>query len=189
MIKIIRWGVLGLMTIIPFAALAHGADHVQGEQFTKDVQAGRIECTAITDAQFENMGDYFMEQMMGNSHEQMDAMMTAMMGEQGLDQMHAAMGKRMSGCDASAQMPGAMMSGMMNMLGSGGMMGGTKLINGGKIMNARGMTGAQNWDSQSLRMLQSLHPAGFVTLWYVIGILGAVALVLVIVKYLRELFK
>lgn len=171
--KIIRGIIFGAVAFAPFMAAAHGADRAYGEQFAKDVQAGRQECAAIADAQFENMGDYYMEQLMGESHEQMDAMMEKMMGEEGLAQMHVAMGKRMSGCDASAQMPGAMMSGMggmMQMMGGGGM----------PAPRQSGAFGAG---------MGSFYPPGFVTLWYAVGVFGAIALVLAIVKYLRELFK
>lgn len=170
----IRRAVIAAVAFAPLMAAAHGADRAQGEQFAKDLQAGRQECAAIADAQFENMGDYYMEQMMGQSHEQMDAMMEQMMGEEGLAQMHVAMGKRMSGCDASAPMPAAMMSGM------GGMM---NMVGGSGLMNA------QNTGSTWGKMMRSAYPPGFVTLWYAVGVLGAIALVLAIVKYLRELFK
>src|SRR4030042_3535965 len=43
--------------------------------------------------------------MMGNSHEAMNAMLERRLGKEGEEQMHIAMGKRMSGCDTSASYP------------------------------------------------------------------------------------
>lgn len=166
--------------IVPSWALAHGADRDEGMRIVEVLKSGIGECDALTDAQFENMGDYYMEAMMGESHEQMDAMMTAMMGQEGLDQMHTAMGKRMSGCDESAQMPGAMMSGMSGMMN---MMGGD-----GGMMGSGGMLAPRQTEGFGAGM-RGAYPFGFVTLWYAVGVLGAVALTLAIVKYLRDIFN
>lgn len=171
---------LGLL-LMPSLLSAHGADRSAGAQSAVALKAGTVTCADLNDAQFENMGDYYMEQMMGETHEQMDTMMEQMMGEEGLTQMHVAMGERMSQCDVNAQMPAQMMSGMMNMMSGGGI--GAGMMSGGGMMNA------QNVGSAWRTMMQGTYPTGFVTLWYAVGVLGAVALVLVIVKYLRELFK
>lgn len=62
-----------------------------------------------------------MGQMMGDSHAAMNAMMARMHGEEGEEQIHIVMGKRLSGCDTSAIFPG--FSGgwmpMMNMMMGG----------------------------------------------------------------------
>jgi len=51
-------------------------------------------------------------------------MMIRMMGEEGEEEMHIAMGKRMSGCEPNAAIPQNMMnSGMMQMMIGSGMMG------------------------------------------------------------------
>lgn len=145
---------------IPWLVFAHGTDRARGQQLAQDLQAGTVQCATLDETKFENMGDYYMEQMMGESHVDMDAMMERTMGEEGLSQMHTAMGRRMSGCDTSAQMPAGMtsgMGGMMNMMGGSGVRG--------------------------------LYPTGVATIWYVIGILSIGALALVIVKYLRELIN
>src|SRR3989338_5599286 len=64
--------------------------------------------------------------MMGEQHEAMNNMMKNMVGDTGEEQMHIAMGKRMSGCDPNAPVPQNMMSRMM-----GGMMAGYPLEKGG----------------------------------------------------------
>ncbi len=185
MSKLVKFTFLVIVLIFPVMVSAHGADRVAGMQTVEELNRGTVRCEALADAQFENMGDYYMEQMMGETHEQMDTMMEQMMGEEGLTQMHVAMGKRMSSCDSDAPMPAAMMSGMMNMMGmmSGGAVGSSMMGSGS------GMMGTQNYGSAWRNMMSGTYPPGFVTLWYVVGVLAAVALVFAIVKYLRELFK
>lgn len=78
------------------------------------LQGKELVCSGLNDVDFELLGEYFMGQMTGTSHEAMDRMMAAMYGEQGLENMHIAMGKRFSGCDLNAQFPFNMpMMGMM----------------------------------------------------------------------------
>ena len=71
-----------------------------------------------------------MGQSIGNTqrHALMNQMMANMMGEEGEEQMHVAMGKRLSGCEPNAQVPsnGVGFMPMMWTVGGGGnpMMGG-----------------------------------------------------------------
>ena len=80
-----------------------------------------ISCTDLDDEQFGVLGEYFMGQMMGDSHAAMNAMMIQAHGEDGEEQIHVVMGKRLSGCDTSATVSGT--SGgwipMMNMMTGG----------------------------------------------------------------------
>jgi putative membrane protein len=65
-----------------------------------------------------------MGQSIGNTqrHAAMNQMMISMMGEAGEEQMHVVMGKRLSGCDTTAQVPqsGVGFMPMMWMMGGGG---------------------------------------------------------------------
>jgi hypothetical protein len=47
------------------------------------LQAKELACKDLSDDNFETLGEYFMGQMMGTSHEAMNNMMIQMMGEQG----------------------------------------------------------------------------------------------------------
>src|SRR3989338_8063191 len=80
-----------------------------------------ISCTDLDDEQFGVLGEYFMGQMMGDSHAAMNAMMIQTHGEDGEEQIHVVMGKRLSGCDTAATVSG--ISGgwmpMMNMMTGG----------------------------------------------------------------------
>lgn len=61
-----------------------------------------------------------MGQMLGSSHESMNTMMGRMMGQEGEEQMHVVMGKRLSGCQSDTQIPqgGVGFMPMMWMMGS-----------------------------------------------------------------------
>src|SRR3989339_748573 len=132
------------MLMTPSAALAQGMmdnwgsspssitsdDHtareeVEGKEIWEKLQAKQLECNNLTDEQYGSLGEYFMGQSIGNTqrHALMNQMMTNMMGEEGEEEMHVAMGKRMSGCEPDAAIPQSMMSsGMMQLMIGSGMM-------------------------------------------------------------------
>jgi len=96
-----------------------------GKAVWEKLQAKTLSCENLSAEDFENLGEYFMGQMMGDAHAAMNEMMIRMMGEQGESQMHIVMGKRLSGCDTTAAWPQsgigfAPMMPMMTGWGSGG---------------------------------------------------------------------
>lgn len=120
---------------IPFLAFAHGENgEATGKVIWENIRDKKTSCDQLKDSDFKTLGDYFMGQMSGDSHEAMDQMMDQMMGEDNTDLMHIVMGKRLSGCDSAADFPQAgrgflpmmqMMSGIpaagwQNMMGQGG---------------------------------------------------------------------
>ncbi len=88
------------------------------------LQSKQVDCKSLTDDDFDVLGDYYMGQMLGNSHEAMNNMMSQMMGDEGEKQMHIVMGKRLSGCDPTAATPSQGV-GFIPMMGMLGMMGGS----------------------------------------------------------------
>ena len=93
----------------------------EGEALWERFQAKEISCADLGDEQYGVLGEYFMGQMMGESHAAMNAMMIRMHGEEGEEQIHVVMGKRLSGCDPSVALPagsGSWMP-MMNMMWGG----------------------------------------------------------------------
>ena len=76
----------------------------------------------MTNDDFEVLGEYFMGQRVGSAHEAMNNMMIGMMGEEGEEAMHAAMGRRLSGCDSAAIFPpaGSNFMPVMNLMMGGG---------------------------------------------------------------------
>lgn len=69
------------------------------------LQTKQTTCADLSEEDFSVLGEYFMGQMIGTSHEAMNTMMEQMMGKEGEEQMHVVMGKRLSGCDTSAAIP------------------------------------------------------------------------------------
>ena len=99
-------------------------EEAEGKELWSKLQNGELKCEDLTDENFGALGEYFMGQMAGDSHEAMNNMMIAMLGEEGEEEMHVSMGKRMSDCEPNAAMPQNMMNGgMMQMMMGGGMMG------------------------------------------------------------------
>ncbi|MCR4306791.1 MAG: SHOCT domain-containing protein [Candidatus Yonathbacteria bacterium] len=93
----------------------------EGKEVWDKLQAKELACADLDDEQFGVLGEYFMGTMMGDSHAAMNAMMIQAHGEDGEEQIHIVMGKRLSGCDTSASVSG--ISGgwmpMMNMMWGG----------------------------------------------------------------------
>lgn len=88
-------------------------EEAEGKEIWDKLQVKQLECRNLTDDHYGSLGEYFMGQMVGDSHEAMNTMMERMMGKVGEEQMHVVMGKRLSGCDVLPMMG----------YGSGNMMG------------------------------------------------------------------
>lgn len=83
------------------------SEEIEGKAIWEKLQSKQLECKDLTDNNFELLGEYFMGQTTGDSHESMNKMMEQMMGKVGEEQMHVAMGKRLSGCDPNAMIRGS----------------------------------------------------------------------------------
>ena len=112
-------GMMGNTTTISDGHTAH--EEAEGKAVWEKLQTKELACKDLSDDNFGTLGEYFMGQMIGDSHEAMNNMMIQMMGEKGEEQMHVVMGKRLSGCDTSAAFPsqGIGFMPMMNMMWGG----------------------------------------------------------------------
>jgi len=141
-------------------------EEAEGKAVWEKLQTKELACKDVSDDNFGTLGEYFMGQMMGDSHEVMNNMMIQMMGEQGEEQMHVVMGKRLSGCDTSAAFPsqGIGFMPMMQMM-MGGWSSPTGLNQGSNAMMNFGFMpfGGFGWI--------------FMILWWVLIIAGIVALI------------
>lgn len=79
----------------------------EGRKLLDDLSNKTVDCSQLKDTDFEKIGEYFMGQSIGDTsrHIVMNEMMKRMMGDKGEEQMHAVMGKRLSGCDTTAAFP------------------------------------------------------------------------------------
>ena len=148
----------------------------EGKELWNKLQAKEVACADLNDEQYGVLGEYFMGAMTGYSHAAMNAMMIQAHGEDGEDQIHVVMGKRLSGCDTSAAflaIRGGWMP-MMNMMfplcqGFGGQGGGWSSPFGSN-------------NSTNNMMNFGFGPFGgfgwiFMILWWVLIIAGIVALI------------
>src|SRR3989338_2932692 len=139
-------------------------EEAEGKAIWEELQAKQAGCADLSDEDFGALGEYFMGQMMGDSHEAMNAMMTQMIGEDGEEAMHVVMGKRLSGCDTSAAFPsqGVGFMPMMQIMGGWSSPFGNNLTN--NMMNF-GFTpfGWFGWV--------------FMIIWWVLIVAGIVALI------------
>lgn len=82
-------------------------EEAAGKALWEKLQKKSITCASLQEDDFDSLGEYLMGQMMGDNHAAMNAMMAARMGEETETAMHVALGKRLSGCDATATVPAA----------------------------------------------------------------------------------
>ena len=80
-------------------------DEAAGKAILGKLQSKQVSCANLSNDDFDKLGDYYMGQMMGSSHDAMDTLMIQRIGDNNEQLMHIAMGKRLSGCDTSAQFP------------------------------------------------------------------------------------
>lgn len=143
-------------------------EEAEGKAIFDGLQAKQITCDKLSIENFGALGEYYMGQMTGSSHETMNTMMEQMMGKDGEEQMHSVMGKKLSGCDTTAQLPSqgyGFMPIMWMMQGGGNSMMGTGWSNMMSGWNGFGILG---W----LPML----------LFWILLILGVVALLRYLVR-------
>ena len=107
-----------------FAAL--GDEVAAGGTIAKQVRAGTADCAKLSDSDFEHLGEYVMEQLVGSraAHEAMNQRMAAMMGTAAEERMHQLMGRRYAGCTSGAAAGTGMMGGGGMMAGAGPMAAG-----------------------------------------------------------------
>jgi hypothetical protein len=98
--------------------MTHEEEVVQGGMLYQKMQSKEMSCAQATDADFELMGEYFMEQNMPMAdHDTMNDRLKAMMGDAGEEMVHMNIGKHGSKCDESGEAAGMMDEHDMNMNG------------------------------------------------------------------------
>jgi len=145
----------------------------EGKELWNKLQTKETTCENLNDEHYGVLGEYFMGQMSGDSHAAMNAMMIQTHGEDGEEQIHIVMGKRLSGCDTSAAFP-AISGGWMPMMNM--MWGGLPAGQGGWSSPLDGNNSVNNM------MNFGFTPFGgfgwiFMILWWVLIIAGIVALI------------
>ncbi|MDE1975613.1 MAG: hypothetical protein KGI49_03870, partial [Patescibacteria group bacterium] len=109
---------------------AMDSEGAAGQALAQKLQAKTVDCSSLTQSDYQSLGEYYMGLMMGSGHDAMDNYVISRYGQSYNDQMHIAMGERFSGCDVNVSFPAGMM-------GFGPMMGGYG-------WNGNGYQGGQN---------------------------------------------
>lgn len=112
-----------LLALMPaLASASEASEQRDGQRLLRSIENGSRSCSDLSTDDFERIGEYVMGRMAGSTaaHEQMDELMTTMMGARSLERMHVFMGRRFSGCGGGT-VPGGLggMMGMMGMMGGG----------------------------------------------------------------------
>ena len=115
-------GALLLATAPAFASVAN--EVAAGRSVANQLQNGGASCSTLSNTEFEHLGEYVMERMVGSraAHAAMDQRMSQAMGGENTDRMHELMGRSFAGCTTSAGSGVPMGPGMMG--GAGGGRGG-----------------------------------------------------------------
>jgi putative membrane protein len=138
----------------------------EGKGVWNKLQTKELTCENLSDEQFGVLGEYFMEQMAGDSHAAMNAMMIQTHGEDGEEQIHIVMGKRLSGCDTSAAF----------LAGSGGWMPMMNMMWGGWSSPFGSNNSTNNMMNFGFGTMSGFGWI-FMVLWWVLIIAGIVALI------------
>ena len=138
----------------------------EGKEVWDKIQAKELACENLSDEQFGVLGEYFMGQMAGDSHAAMNAMMIQTHGEEGEEQIHIVMGKRLSGCDTSAAFPA----------GSGGWMPMMNIMWGGWSSPFGSNNSTNNMMNFGFGTMGGFGWI-FMVLWWILIIAGIVALI------------
>lgn len=152
-------------------------DERAGAAILAAVEAGKQDCSSLSTADFERVGDYVMGRMLGSAsaHESADRVMSEMMGERLEQSAHVVMGRRFTRCGGTDDDPG--FNGMMGMMGglyaggSGGMMGGGYGAGPGGMMGETrfGIAGDDDWDGAEIAMVALM---GLLLLGLVAGLMA-----------------
>ena len=106
------------------------SEEAAGQALAQKLQAKTVDCSSLTQSDYQSLGEYYMSLMMGSGHDAMDNYIVSRYGQNYDDQMHIAMGERFSGCNVNVSFP-------VGMMGFGPMMGGYG-------WNGNGYQGGQN---------------------------------------------
>lgn len=80
-------------------------DEALGKIVWQKTQDKSLTCENTTEDDFRVLGEYYMGQMTGTNHPAINGMIMQMVGKEGEEEMHAVMGKQLSGCDVEAKYP------------------------------------------------------------------------------------
>ena len=149
LLVVVAAGVLAVGVTPAFAAL--GDEVAAGGTVARQLQAHATSCSKLSDADFEHLGEYVMERMVGSraAHAAMNQRMASMMGTSADERMHQLMGRRYADCGVAGAGAGGMMGGVM--MGGGGMAAGA---GGGAMMRSSDLSWMRSGNWQHMNRAQ-----------------------------------
>jgi hypothetical protein len=112
---------LSLALAAPALADSVAAEQALGAQILTQVQHGTLSPKSLTNAQYQNLGEYLMGHALGSTalHQRMNTLMDEMLGPSAADQMHVYLGKRYLGISAAPGSRYAPLYGLMGVMMTG----------------------------------------------------------------------
>lgn len=113
--------VSGLALAAPALADSVATEQAHGAQVLSQIQHGTLNSKSLTNAQYQNLGEYLMGRALGSTqlHERMNTLMDEMMGTGASDAMHIYLGKRYLGVSATPSSKYSHLYGLMGAMMSG----------------------------------------------------------------------
>ena len=113
-------GALMVLAAPAFAAL--GSEVLAGRSVAAQLQNGSASCSTLSPTQFEHLGEYVMDRMVGSraAHSAVNQRMSQALGGENTDRMHELMGRSFASCATGAGSGVPMGPGMMAGAGAGG---------------------------------------------------------------------
>jgi hypothetical protein len=185
---------LGALLIAAAPAGAAPADEVSaGRTVAGQLQAGTVGCSTLTATQFERLGEFVMERMVGSraGHEAMNERMTQALGAENADRMHELLGRSYAGCAGGNATSVPMGPAMMGATGSGGGWGAMMSSPAWRWMHdgAGQQMSAGAWRDLAANMMgsrYSAHHHGWSAAGVVAAVLGALVAGVLVALLLRR---
>lgn len=111
------------ITVNPTQIQQQRQEEAEGKKLFKQLQTQQTTCEALTESDFEKIGEYTMSQMFGDntaSHVAMNQRMQQVRGETGEERMHAQLGRNVTGCVGTVSEKSTTRGGGFSMMGWNG---------------------------------------------------------------------
>ena len=86
----------------PVGEMTHMQEMALSDALYAKVQSGERTCASLSDADFELVGEHFMQGILGDMHESTNGKFSDVLSHEGEEELHALMGKYGTHCDATS---------------------------------------------------------------------------------------
>ena len=154
-------------------------EEIAGQALAQKLQAKTLSCSSLSQSDFQSLGEYYMNLMMGSGHDAMDNYIVSRYGQAYDEQMHIAMGERFSGCNLNVAFPAGVtgFGPMMSNYGWNGNWSGYGMMGWGfpGMMGDYGFDGGWGWGTSI-----------FMIILGVLAVVGIVSIIIWTVNYFKK---